>query len=88
MDIDKLKTAIESFKGVRRRFEYVIKNNEQVYIDDYAHHPTELNAAISTARALFPKRNVVVVFAHKVLPLVLPNNSCGCVGQQPLRYVQ
>jgi len=62
LDISKLKGAIESFKGVRRRFEYVIKNDEQVYIDDYAHHPEELNQLIKSTASLFRNEKIAVVF--------------------------
>lgn len=57
-----IKAAVEDFKGIRRRFEYVINNDYQVFIDDYAHHPEELRALISSARDLFPDKKCVVVF--------------------------
>ncbi|PSL50113.1 UDP-N-acetylmuramate--L-alanine ligase [Chitinophaga niastensis] len=59
---DKIKAAIGSFKGIKRRFEYIIKNDQQVYIDDYAHHPEELRALISSAKALFPGKKCTVIF--------------------------
>ncbi|MCW3463281.1 UDP-N-acetylmuramate--L-alanine ligase [Chitinophaga nivalis] len=59
---DKIKAAVASFKGIRRRFEYAIKNDKQVYIDDYAHHPEELRALITSAKALFPGRKCTVIF--------------------------
>ncbi|MVT10876.1 UDP-N-acetylmuramate--L-alanine ligase [Chitinophaga tropicalis] len=59
---EKIKAAVADFKGIRRRFEYLIRNNYQVYIDDYAHHPEELRALISSARALFPDKKCVVLF--------------------------
>ncbi len=62
LDIEKLKSAIESFKGVRRRFEYVIKTDKQVYIDDYAHHPEELKQLIKSTSSLFRNEKVAVVF--------------------------
>ena len=46
----------------QRRFEYVVKNDQAVYIDDYAHHPEELSALISSAKRLFPKRRCVIAF--------------------------
>ncbi|MBS1933815.1 MAG: UDP-N-acetylmuramate--L-alanine ligase [Bacteroidetes bacterium] len=58
----KIKDAVESFKGVKRRFEYIIKNERQVFIDDYAHHPEELKALISSAKKLFPELKCTVVF--------------------------
>ena len=59
---EKIRAAIASFRGVKRRFEYVIKNEEQVMIDDYAHHPEELRALITGARELFPGKKCTVVF--------------------------
>lgn len=59
---EKVKTALAGFKGIKRRFEYIVKNEEMVYIDDYAHHPEELAALIGSAKRLFPKRKCVVAF--------------------------
>lgn len=59
---DKLKAAVAAFKGVKRRFEYVIKNEKLVMIDDYAHHPEELRALINGAKELFPGKKCTVVF--------------------------
>lgn len=57
-----IREALRAFKGVKRRFEYVVKNEQHVFIDDYAHHPAELSALISSARRLFPKKKCVIVF--------------------------
>jgi UDP-N-acetylmuramate--alanine ligase len=62
IDDDKIKKAVEEFKGVKRRFEYIIKNDAQIFIDDYAHHPEELRALISGTKALFSNRKCTVVF--------------------------
>jgi len=62
IDDEKIKAAVADFKGVKRRFEYVVKNANHVVIDDYAHHPEELNALISGARSVFPDRKMTVVF--------------------------
>jgi len=59
---EQIKQALARFRGVKRRFEYVVKNERVVYIDDYAHHPEELSALISSAKRLFPKRRCVVAF--------------------------
>ena len=59
---DKIKAAVESFKGVKRRFEYVIKNDRLVFIDDYAHHPEELRALINGAKSLFRQKKCTVIF--------------------------
>ncbi len=62
IDSEKVKQALSAFKGIRRRFEYVLKTEEIVYIDDYAHHPEELSALIKSAKQLFAGRRCVVVF--------------------------
>jgi UDP-N-acetylmuramate--alanine ligase len=59
---EKIKTALESFAGVKRRFEYLIKTENQVLIDDYAHHPAELAALISGVRSLYPNEHLTLVF--------------------------
>jgi UDP-N-acetylmuramate--alanine ligase len=58
----KIKVAVASFKGVKRRFEYIIKSDELVMIDDYAHHPEELRALINGAKDLFPTKKCTVIF--------------------------
>jgi UDP-N-acetylmuramate--alanine ligase len=70
IDAEKIKAAIASFRGVHRRFEYVLPMQPQekggyvypVMIDDYAHHPEELAALLRSARSLFPQRKITVVF--------------------------
>ena len=62
IDDAKIKNAIASFKGVKRRFEYVLKTDGLVFIDDYAHHPEELRALINGAKNLFPTKKCTVVF--------------------------
>ncbi len=59
---EKIKAAVENFKGVKRRFEYVIKNERLVFIDDYAHHPEELRALINGAKTLFRQKKCTVIF--------------------------
>lgn len=59
---DELKSAIENFKGVKRRFEFHIGENNLVFIDDYAHHPEELKACISAIKELYPSRKVSGIF--------------------------
>lgn len=60
--VDKIREALLTFKGIQRRFELVAKTAKQVYIDDYAHHPTELEAAILAAKTLYPNRKITGVF--------------------------
>jgi UDP-N-acetylmuramate--alanine ligase len=62
IDNDKIRKAVAAFKGVKRRFEYIIKNDEQVMVDDYAHHPEELRALLSGAKDLFPEVKCTVIF--------------------------
>jgi UDP-N-acetylmuramate--alanine ligase len=62
IDNASVKQALAGFRGIKRRFEYVVKNDRIVYIDDYAHHPEELAALIRSAKKLFPKRKCVVAF--------------------------
>ena len=59
---EKIKLAIADFKGVKRRFEYVVKTKQHIYIDDYAHHPEELKACISAVKRLYPEKKLTVVF--------------------------
>ncbi|MCL7765272.1 UDP-N-acetylmuramate--L-alanine ligase [Polaribacter sp. Z014] len=57
-----IKARLSTFKGVKRRFSYKIKTNDFVLIDDYAHHPTAINAVESSVREMYPKEKVLVVF--------------------------
>jgi len=59
---DKIVEAVAAFRGVKRRFEYIVKGVRQVYIDDYAHHPEELRALITGARELFGDKRCTVIF--------------------------
>lgn len=61
-DEEKLKEALETFKGVKRRFDFYINTPELIYMDDYAHHPEELRAAISSVREMFPGRKITAIF--------------------------
>ncbi len=62
IDSEKIKIALANFAGVKRRFEYLVKTNEQVLIDDYAHHPAELAALISGVRSLYSNQKLTLVF--------------------------
>ncbi|MFV0366101.1 MAG: UDP-N-acetylmuramate--L-alanine ligase [Mangrovibacterium sp.] len=57
-----IKEAVCSYRGVQRRFDVRFKDKDLVLIDDYAHHPTELNATISSVRAMYPNRRITGVF--------------------------
>jgi UDP-N-acetylmuramate--alanine ligase len=54
--------ALSTFRGIRRRFSYQIKRSDLVYIDDYAHHPTEINAVHQAVRELYPNQKVLAIF--------------------------
>ena len=54
--------ALLSFKGIKRRFSYQIKSENLVYIDDYAHHPTEINAVHQAVSELYPGQKVLAIF--------------------------
>jgi UDP-N-acetylmuramate--alanine ligase len=62
IDPEKVKAAVASFKGVKRRFEYIVREDRHVYIDDYAHHPEELRACFDAVRQLYPDKKMTVVF--------------------------
>lgn len=61
-DDDQIKAAVASYKGVKRRFEYIVKSESCIFIDDYAHHPVEIAATLKSAAALYPKHKMTVVF--------------------------
>ncbi|WP_028295545.1 UDP-N-acetylmuramate--L-alanine ligase [Olivibacter sitiensis] len=61
-DVGLLKAALTSFRGVKRRFEYIVKSESHVYIDDYAHHPEELKACLAAVKSLYPNERLVFVF--------------------------
>jgi UDP-N-acetylmuramate--alanine ligase len=58
----KIITALASFKGIKRRFSYQIRTQNLVYIDDYAHHPTEINAVHQAVTELYPNQKVLAIF--------------------------
>lgn len=62
LDKESSKKALASFTGVKRRFEYIVKTPEHVVIDDYAHHPGELEAIISSTRKLYPNASITGIF--------------------------
>ena len=62
IDKERAKAALVGFRGIKRRFEYIIKTDNVIFIDDYAHHPEELSALIRSAKHLFPDRRCVVSF--------------------------
>ncbi|HEX8503939.1 MAG TPA: Mur ligase family protein [Hymenobacter sp.] len=59
---DKLRTAVAAYRGVKRRFEFIVTAGRKVYVDDYAHHPREIEAFLRSLRALYPEQRLRVVF--------------------------
>ena len=62
LDQYQLRSGLKSFAGVRRRFDYRIREKELVYIDDYAHHPQEIRSTLESIRYLYPGKRVVGIF--------------------------
>ena len=62
VSLENIKASLASFKGVKRRFSYKIKTADFVLIDDYAHHPTEINAVAHSVREMYPNQEILVVF--------------------------
>lgn len=59
---DSIVKALSAYKGVLRRFDVQVHNERRVYIDDYAHHPTEIKAFLSSVKALFPDKKITGIF--------------------------
>lgn len=57
-----IKEGLLSYKGVKRRFEIIHQDDDKVYIDDYAHHPEEIRAFLSSIKAMYPKHKLTVIF--------------------------
>lgn len=62
VDLSTLKQGLQTFKGIKRRYTKHQFGNGKIYIDDYAHHPTELNAVIGSIRNFYPDKKLLVVF--------------------------
>ncbi len=62
LDGEVIKDGLQSFKGIKRRFEIIYEDEKVTYIDDYAHHPTELRSAIGAAKELFPDKKITGIF--------------------------
>ena len=62
VDNNALRGALASFSGVKRRFEFYVNTSKAVYMDDYAHHPRELSAAITSVKRMFPERKLTAIF--------------------------
>ncbi|MEM7108991.1 MAG: cyanophycin synthetase, partial [Bacteroidota bacterium] len=59
---EQAKAGMESYRGVKRRFEYLIRSRKIVFVDDYAHHPTEIRMFLKSLKALYPDRRITAIF--------------------------
>ncbi|ELR71855.1 UDP-N-acetylmuramate--alanine ligase [Fulvivirga imtechensis AK7] len=59
---EEVKHGIETYKGVKRRFEYLLRSDKIVFVDDYAHHPVEIEAFLGSLRAMYPDRKITAIF--------------------------
>lgn len=59
---ESIRASLENFKGIKRRFEWIKESDTRVLIDDYAHHPEELNSAIGACRSMYPSRKITGIF--------------------------
>jgi UDP-N-acetylmuramate--alanine ligase len=62
VSLSNIKKALESFSGVKRRFEFVLKGRRVIFVDDYAHHPTEIQAFLSSMKSMYPSKKLTVIF--------------------------
>jgi UDP-N-acetylmuramate--alanine ligase len=62
MSEHEIRNGLESFLGVKRRFEFHLRTNDLIYIDDYAHHPMEIKSLVESIRMLYPDKNVTGIF--------------------------
>ena len=62
VEMHSIREALKSFKGVKRRFEFILKTPRVIFIDDYAHHPAEIEAFLTSVRAMYPERRLAAVF--------------------------
>jgi UDP-N-acetylmuramate--alanine ligase len=62
IDIATIVKALETFTGVKRRFEFIVKGKKVTYVDDYAHHPTEIEAFLRSMKSMYPSRKLTVIF--------------------------
>ena len=59
---EEIRFGLKTFKGVKRRFEFQVRTENLIYIDDYAHHPTEINALVSSVKMMYPNKKIYGVF--------------------------
>lgn len=62
LDMASMVSAIEKFRGIKRRFELIYSDEKTVYIDDYAHHPAEIEALVSSVKEIYPDKKILSIF--------------------------
>ena len=62
VDENALRAGVAAYRGVKRRFEFIVTEAEKIYVDDYAHHPREIEAFLRSLRALYPTKRLRVIF--------------------------
>lgn len=62
LDPESIRQGMATFQGIKRRFDYVIRNEQLIFLDDYAHHPVEICALLKTIRTLYPDKKITAVF--------------------------
>lgn len=62
LDAESIRSGMATFQGIKRRFEYVIRNEKLIFLEDFAHHPVEITALLQAIRALYPDKKVTAVF--------------------------
>jgi UDP-N-acetylmuramate--alanine ligase len=62
VNLPTIRKGLESFTGVKRRFEFVIRHDKLVFVDDYAHHPTEIEAFLRSMKSMYPRKKLTVIF--------------------------
>jgi UDP-N-acetylmuramate--alanine ligase len=62
VDLATIKRGLETFAGVKRRFEFVIRHDKLVFVDDYAHHPAEIEAFLKSMKSMYPRKKLTVIF--------------------------
>ena len=60
--LEKMVNALDKFSGIKRRFEVIFQNEKCIYIDDYSHHPTEIESLVSSVKEIFPGKRVLSIF--------------------------
>ena len=64
---EELKNGLKSFKGVQRRFSFLFKYRDSIFIDDYAHHPTEISEVLSGVKDVYKNKKIICVFQpHRI----------------------